>query len=350
MTRTATLAELATLVGGELHGDGTRTLSGVAPLDVAQEGEISWLSDLRFAPKLKKTQASALIVPPEITDPPRDAIICKKVDHALAQVMTHFAPPVVHPPQGIDETARIAPGAKIGDNVAIGPYVVIEQGAVVGDGTILHTGVYIGAEAHVGANCTLWPHVVVRERCTLGDRVIIHAQSVIGADGFGYYLHEGRHTRVPHIGGVIIEDDVEIGACSCVDRSKTGNTVIKQGAKIDNLVQVAHNVVVGANAVLCAQVGVAGSARLGSYVLLGGHVGIRDNIELGDGVQVAACSCVPQDVAAGAKVAGLPAIEFRQYLRESASLRKLPEVIAHLRELTKRVEQLESPTDHSPRR
>lgn len=346
--RSATLSELAALVQGELRADAKTRITGVAPLRAAGPGDISWLSDPRHAQRLAETKAAAVLVPRTLADIQRPAVVCASVDHALAQVMNFFAPPVPAPPRGIDPTARIADDAELGADVAIGPYAVVGAKARIGARTVLDAGVVIGAETTLGTDCRLWPYVVVRERCQLGDRVVIHPHAVIGADGFGYYLHEGRHRRVPHIGGVVIGSDVEIGAGSCVDRSKTGNTVVGDGVKIDNLVQVAHNVVIGAHSVLCAQVGVAGSARLGQYVVLGGHVGIRDNIALGDGVQVAACSCVPQDVDAGAKVAGLPAIEFRQYLRENASLRKLPDIVGQLRELIRRVEELEGAADNPP--
>lgn len=341
-----TLGELATLVGGRVRGDAGRKITGVAPMHSAGPGDVTWIAEPRYAPRLAQSRAGAVLAPADIGETPMSAVLCRQVDHALALVMTRFAPPLPAPPVGVDPAARIAADAELAADVAIGPYAVVEAGARIGAGTVIDAGVYVGAQTQIGAHCRLWPHVVVRERCRIGDRVIIHPHAVIGADGFGYYLHEGRHTKVPHIGGVIIGDDVEIGACACIDRSKTGNTVIEQGVKIDNLVQVAHNVVVGAHSVLCAQVGIAGSARLGQYVLLGGHVGIRDNITLKDRVQVAACSCVPQDVEADTKVAGLPASEFRQYLREHASLRKLPELVSQLRELTRRVEELESAADH----
>jgi UDP-3-O-[3-hydroxymyristoyl] glucosamine N-acyltransferase len=343
-----TLADLARLVSGELRGDGAVTVTGVAPLAVAEAGDISWLSDTRRRSDLETTRAGAVLLPADGPATSQPAVLCASVDHALAQVMRHFAPPVAQPAVGVDAHARVAGDAEIAPDAAIGPHAIIESGARVGSGTVLHGGVYLGAGSRIGRDCVLWPNVVIREGCTLGDRVTIHPNAVIGADGFGFYLHEGRHTKVPHIGGVIIEDDVEIGACACVDRSKTGNTVIRRGVKIDNLVQVAHNAVIGAHSVLCAQVGIAGSARLGDYVVLGGHVGVRDNIVLHDGVQVAACSCVPQDVPAGSKVAGLPAIEFRRYLREHASLRKLPDAVAQLRELVRRVEDLEAAADDRP--
>jgi len=347
VSRSASLAELAGLVDGELRGPGDLRITGVAALASAEPGQISWLTEARFISRLAQSRAGAALIPASLADSPKPAIVCADVEHALALILGHFAPSLPQPAQGIDARAQVAPDAVLGDGVAIGPFAVIESGAQIGARSIIDAGAYVGAECRIGEDCRLWPYVVVRERCTIGDRVLIHPHAVIGADGFGYYLRAGRHHKIPHLGGVMIGDDVEIGAGACVDRSKTGNTVIETGVKIDNLVQVAHNVVIGAHSVLCAQVGVAGSARLGKYVLLGGHVGIRDNIALGDRVQVAACSCVPQDVDAGVKMAGLPATEFRQYLREHASLRKLPELVAQLRELVRRVEELEAAADNS---
>ncbi len=347
-TPVKTLETLAKLVGGEVRGNATKRIAGVAPLQVAGPDELSWASDARQRSKLAGSSAGAVLVSDRFGQTPQPAIVCRNVDHALAQILATFAAPIPGPPVGVDAAAQVDPTAVLGAGVAIGPNVVIGADARIGDDSVLDAGVYIGPGVAIGGQCRLWPNVVVRERCVLGNRVTIHANSVIGADGFGYYFHEGRHERVPHLGGVVIGDDVEIGACACVDRSKTGNTVIGAGVKIDNLVQVAHNVVIGANSVLCAQVGVAGSAQLGDYVVLGGHVGVRDNIVLHDRVQVAACSCVPQDVEAGSKVAGLPAIEFRQYLRENASMRKLPGLVAQVRELLKRVEELEAAADDKP--
>jgi UDP-3-O-[3-hydroxymyristoyl] glucosamine N-acyltransferase len=184
----------------------------------------------------------------------------------------------------------------------------------------------------------------------LGDRVIVHPGAVIGADGFGYIYRRGAHHKYPHLGIVIVEDDVEIGACACIDRAKTGVTRVQRGAKIDNLAQVAHNVVIGADSILCAQVGVAGSTRLGRLVVLGGQAGIRDNITLGDNVMVAGCSCVPQDVPSGARIAGVPAVDARQYFRQHASLARLPDLITQMRDLARRIENLEAAADHKPDR
>jgi UDP-3-O-[3-hydroxymyristoyl] glucosamine N-acyltransferase len=345
-----TLADIADLVGGSLCGNGRITITGVAAISSAAEGDLTWVVQPQYADQLGNCRASAVLVGQDLADLPLPAIRCPDVEAALAQVLAWFCPPLPTPPPGVDPTAKVAPSASLGDGAALGPFVVVEDGAAVGPHTVLHAGVYVGPHARIGRDCRLWNNVVVRERCQLGDRVVIHPNCVIGSDGFGYYMRNGRHNRFPHLGRVVIGNDVEIGACSCVDRSKAGTTVIGAGTKIDNLVQVAHNVEIGENCVLCAQAGIAGSAKLGKWVVLGGQVGIRDNITLHDGVRVAACSCVPQDVSAGVNVAGVPAIEARQFLRVIAATHRSPELLAEMRELTKRIETLEAAANHQPGR
>ncbi|GAF96338.1 unnamed protein product, partial [marine sediment metagenome] len=198
----------------------------------------------------------------------------------------------------------------------------------------------------VGADCVLWNNVVIRERCTVGNRVILHPNVVIGSDGFGYYFADGRHNKFAHAGRVVIADEVEVGSGSCVDRAKIGETYIGPGTKIDNLVQVAHNVRIGANCIIVAQCGIAGSTVLGDGVVLAGQVGLRDNIVLNDGVQVAASSCVWRDIPPGMRVNGIPAVENRQHLREQAMVRKLPDLVPRLRALAKRVDELEAAANH----
>lgn len=348
MKRSLTLAEIAALVDGEVRGDAGRVIVGVAPLHAADEQHLTWITHPRYRSALAKSRAGAVLVDRGFGATPMPAVLCDNVDSAVAAVLGAFAAELPTPPPGLHPTAQVDPSATLGENVAVGPLAIVEAGARLGDGTILHAGVYVGPGSTIGSSCRLWNNVVVREGCRLGDRVIVHANAVIGADGFGYYFRDGRHHKIPHVGGVTIGNDVEIGAGACVDRSKTGATVIGDGTKIDNLVQVAHNVEIGANCLLCAQVGIAGSTRLGNCVVLGGQTGVRDNIALGDGVMVAACSSIAQDVPAGAKIAGTPAVEVRQFLRESTSLRKLPGLVAKFKELSRRVEALEAAANHKP--
>lgn len=346
MSRSLSLGQLAKLVGGDVRGDVDRAITGVAPLHAATASDITWVAHPRYRQQLATSRAGAVLVVESFGETPIDAIVCADVEHSLALVLAEFAPPIASPPVGVHPSAVVDASAALGEGVAVGPLVVIDAGASIGSGTILHAGVHIGAGCAVGSHCRLWNHVVVREGCRLGDRVEIHPGTVIGADGFGYYFRQGRQCKVPQTGGVVIGDDVEIGACSCIDRSKTGATVIGPGVKIDNLVQVAHNVEVGAHCLLCAQVGIAGSTRLGNYVVLGGQTGVRDNIAIGDGVMVAASSSLAHDVPAGSKIAGTPAVELQQFLRENASQRKLPGLFERLKKLTKRVDALEAAADH----
>jgi len=348
MKRSMTLAEIAELVGGKVRGDASRTVTGVAPIDSAKAGEVTWVGHVRYKQRLESSRAGAVLVDCDFGPTPMPAILCEETDHAVATVLGAFAAPLPGPAVGVHQSACIAASARLGNNVAVGPGVVIEDDAQIGDGSVLCAGVFVAPGSRVGTGCRLWNNVVVRERCRIGDRVTIHPNTVIGADGFGYYLREGRHHKVPHLGGVVIGDDVEIGACSCVDRAKAGDTVIGEGTKIDNLVQVAHNVTIGAGSLLCAQAGVAGSVRLGKHVVLGGQAGIRDNIVLQDGVMVGALAGVAHDVPGGARILGIPAIDARQFARENAAMRKLPDLLARVRALTKRVEELEAAADHKP--
>jgi len=334
------LAEIAKWVGGVVRGDASTRITGVAGLDEADSSEIAWLADERYAPQLKSSRAGAVVVPRHFGATPMPAILCDDPSLAISAVLAKLAPAIPRPAPGVHPTAVVSPTARLGESVRVGPCVVIGDNAVVGDRTVLHAQVFVGPDVRIG------PGVVIRERCTIGNRVVIHPNCTIGADGFGYQYVGGRHVKIPQIGGVEIEDDVEIGANSTVDRAKFWVTRVGRGTKIDNLVQVAHNVRIGPNCMIVAQCGIAGSTRLGQGVVLGGKVGLRDHISLGDGVQVAAFACVSKDVPAGKTVIGSPAVEHEQFVRERAKVRRLPEMADQLRALVKRVEQLEASTDH----
>lgn len=337
-----TLAELARSVDGRVRGDANVRVEGVATIADAGPRDLTWMSDARFAARLADSQAGAVVTKPELDPTSIPAIVVDDPDRAIAGILGRFAPPPAHPPPGVHETAVVDPTAQLGEGVAVGPHVTIGEDAVIGDRTILHAHVVIGMSCEIGEECVFWPGVVVRERCHLGDRVVCHPNATIGADGFGYYFTGARHEKIPQIGTVVIESDVEIGAGSCIDRAKCGVTRIGQGVKIDNLVQIAHNVTIGPHSILVAQVGVAGSARLGSGVIMGGKVGVRDHVVIGNRAQAAACCCISKDVPAGSVVNGIPAIDNRQYLREQAQVRRLPESMSLLKDLVRRVEQLEA--------
>jgi UDP-3-O-[3-hydroxymyristoyl] glucosamine N-acyltransferase len=339
------LAELAQVVGGTVRGDGSVLIRGVAGIAEAGPDQITWVSHARYAEGLQHSRAGAVVVRGDFGPTPMAALLVGEPGRAMIQVLRAFAPLQPAPPAGVDSSAHVDAKARLGSGVAVGPNVVIGAGCRIGDRTVLHANVVIGPQTQIGSDCLFWPNVVVRERCCVGDRVILHPNVTIGSDGYGYELIDGQHFKIPQIGTAVVEDDVEIGAGSCVDRAKFGQTRIGRGTKIDNLVQVAHNVRIGPHCIIVAQVGIAGSAELDAYVVLGGQVGVRDHVKLGRGVRAAACCAISKDVPAGTVVNGIPAVDNRQYLREQAMVRRLPQMADRLRELAERVARLEQAAD-----
>ncbi len=341
-----TLKQLAELLNGRLAGPSDLMIRGVSDLAQAAEDQISFLSDKKYLILAAATRACAIVTSPEITLK-KPMIVVEKPELAFAKLLEIFAPPLPHPAPGRHPSAVVEttldPSVAVGANCFIGPYVQI------GANTVIYPNVYIGPDVRIGNNCLIWPGVVIRERVVIGNRVIIHPNAAIGSDGFGYNLIQGKHTKISHIGTVVVEDDVEIGAGACIDRAKAGATLIGHGSKIDNLVQIGHNVKVGPNSILVAQVGIAGSTTLGAYVVLGGKVGVRDHITIGDQVQAAACSCISKDFPPGMVINGIPAIDNRDYLRQHAALRRLPELAGKVTELTKKINELEQ-TIHNLKR
>ncbi|MEK6677522.1 MAG: UDP-3-O-(3-hydroxymyristoyl)glucosamine N-acyltransferase [Planctomycetota bacterium] len=341
------LEALAAIVEGHVRGDATVVVSGVADVAEAKANEITFVSNPKYAKKLAESKAGAVLVPAGFGPTAMPAILCARMDRSVAELLGAFLES--RPPSHqVDATAVVHPSAKLGADVSIGPHAVIEADAEIGARTVLHGGVYVGHGTRIGEDCVLWPNVVVRNGCVLGHRVILHPCSVIGADGFGYYFEIGRHNKIPHAGGVVLGDDVEIGACSCIDRSKFGNTVVGNGVKIDNLVQIAHNVRIGEHTVIAGQTGIAGSTRIGAYCVFGGRAGSVDNTEIGDRTVVAACSVVSGLVEGGRTVSGYPAQDHRKELKSTAALRRLPDFFEQLRDLQARVERIETSTDHRP--
>lgn len=335
-----TLGELAALVGGSLEGDPSIEVGGIASLEEAQEGEISFLAEMKNVSRLEKTQATAIIAPCQLPPFPKPVIRTPNPYLAFVKVQVFFAhKPYL--PLGIDSRACVCPGAEIGKDVSIYPYVYIGEESKIGDRVVLYPGVYVGPKVQLGEDSILYPNVVVMERCLIGKRVIIHAGTIIGSDGFGFVLEENRHIKIPQVGIVQVDDDVEIGANCTIDRATMGKTWIKRGVKTDNLVHIAHNVVIGEDTLLVAQVGIAGSTKIGNRVALGGQVGVVGHITIGDDVKVGAQSGVAQDVPAGQIISGTPAIPHRDWLRAQAVFSKLPEIKRIISALEKRIVDLE---------
>ena len=338
------LSDISSLLGApEPSGARDITISGVAGLSDAKAGDLSLISSEAYLPQLERTFAAAVLVQRKVTLPvswTRPALVVDDVELALAKVLPLFAAPIPRPPRGIHPAAQIVSSAVIPADAAIGPNVIVGERTRLGARCVLHPNVVISDDVVLGDDCQLFHGVVIRERVTVGSRVTIHAGSVIGMDGFGYRWDGKQHVKVPHIGSVMIEDDVEIGSCVCVDRAKFGTTRIGCGTKIDNLVQVGHNVQIGPHCIIVGQVGLAGSCRLGTGVVLGGQAAVRDHIQMGDGAMAAACSAVAEDVPPKMIVSGTPALPHRQSLREQAELRKLPDLRIQVRKLQQEIEKL----------
>ena len=329
--------KLADLVGGSLVGNADLYISGVSDLRNATAEQVSFLGNDRYLPLAKKTAAGVLILSRDVKGEfPGTQIRVDSPSLAFSTIAALFAPEPVNFQKGIHPSAVIAADAVIGKEVTIQAHVVVEAKAVVGNGSHLGAGSYIGHETVIGEGSFIYPRVTIRERCRIGNRVIVHSGAVIGSDGFGYEFKQGKHIKVPQTGCVQIDDDVEIGANTTIDRGRFDRTWIQEGAKIDNLVMIAHNVVVGKHSVVVAQVGISGSSSLGQYVTLAGQAGLVGHIHVGDRATVTAQSGISKDVPPGSVVAGHHAVPLKESLKIEASLRRLPELIDRVRALEKK--------------
>jgi len=340
-----TVTELAKRLGARLIGRGSGQISAVGPVEAADENTLTFVADRRHSAALKKSCAGAAIVAEQIEGFAKPQLVVKNVNKALIESLGLFAPRLKGPAQGIDPAAIVSERAQIAETASVGAGVVIEDGAQVGANSVIRSGCKIGENSILGQNSRLDSNVVVYHNCTIGNSVIIQANSTIGSTGFGYYFIEGAHKLIPHNGSVVIEDFVEIGANCCIDRAKFGETIIGAGTKIDNLVQIAHNVVIGKCCLIAGQVGIAGSCRVGDGVILAGRSGLSDNIEIGDGAVVGAQSVVFSNVTAGQQVFGTPAIEKTKSLRIFGLNNRLPKLFEQLKQLAKRIEKLEAAKD-----
>jgi len=343
------LEELARQIGAEVRGDGARRVRGVAGLADAGPEDVAFFANPRYRAELKQTRAAAVILAEDEAElAPKSAarLVAPQPYVAFAKASALFHSPE-RPPAGAHATAQVAAGAEIDPTASVGAGCIVGRAARIGPRTILYPGSAVLDEARIGADCVLWTGAVVRERCVLGDRVVLQPNAVVGSDGFGFAFDlEGEgagpiHRKVPQAGIARIEDDVELGACTCVDRATLGETVIGRGTKVDNLVQIGHNVRIGPLSLIVAQVGISGSTEIGSGVVLAGQVGIVGHVKIGDGARIGAQAGVPNDVPEGATYTGYPAMPHREWLRTMAALPRVPDLLKQVRKLEARIAELE---------
>jgi len=337
-----TLNEIAKLIDGKVVGDGDILITGISGIKEAAEGDITFLANPKYSPLMEKTRAAAIITSTEAQKTSKPVILTENPSLAFAKIISMFMPDDTGHPQGIDYTVVMGKNVTLGKDVAIGAYVVIGDNVSIGDNSIIYAGCFIGHHTKIGSQTLIYPHVSIRERISIGSRVIIHSGTVIGSDGFGFATIKGSHHKIPQVGTVEIADDVEIGANVTIDRARFDKTMIGRGTKIDNLVQIAHNVVIGENSLIVAQVGISGSTILGNNVTLAGQAGLVGHITIGDNAIVTAQSGVAKSVPADTMVSGYPARPFMTTQRVNASLQNLPKLFDLVKELKKKVEELEA--------
>lgn len=335
-----TLAELARLVGGEVVGESQTVIHGLAPLEQAQPGDLTFVTAPKYADRLASSRASAVLV--DLSLPvDRPAIRVQEPAVGLATLLERFFPPR-HPRWHVDPRAVLDPEVVLGEQVHIGPYAVIGPGTRLGNRVVVYPGTYIGERCDIGDDCVIYANVSIYPQVILGRGVIVHSGAVLGADGFGFHpLPDGAYRKIPQAGRVVIGDEVEIGANTCIDRATVGDTVIEKGTKLDNLVQVGHNTIVEAYSVLAGQVGLSGSVRVGRGVRMAGQVGVADHVTIGEGATIAAQSGVPSDVEPGAVMFGYPAAPITTFKRMHLYSMRLGELFRHVKQLQRRLELLE---------
>ncbi|MBI3995607.1 MAG: UDP-3-O-(3-hydroxymyristoyl)glucosamine N-acyltransferase [Nitrospirae bacterium] len=345
--KTLLLKELAEAVGGRIIGDADVAIRGVAGIKEAQPGEVTFLANAKYAALLNETKASAVILGKPDPRASCAQVIVDDPYYAYARIVSVLTEKPYRA-TGISPLADIARDARLGRDLSIHPFVTIGDRAVIGDRVTLYPGVYIGEETEIGDDTVIHANVSVREKAVIGRRVILHSGAVIGSDGFGFATHKGRHHKIPQIGIVVVEDDVEIGANVAVDRAALGKTVIKRGTKIDNLVQIAHNVTVGEDCLIVSQVGISGSAAIGNHVTLAGQTGVAGHLTIGDNVIAGGRAGVTKDIAPNQVVSGYPTLPHRQWLEAQAVFAHLPELRKRIKELETKLERLEKQTDPGP--
>jgi UDP-3-O-[3-hydroxymyristoyl] glucosamine N-acyltransferase len=337
--RSFDVESLARRLGATLVGDGSARITGLGSLGDAGPSDISLYADQRYRAELASTRAGALVTRERLQGVAIPQLVHPDPFLALISLVDLFHPPTV-PEAGVDPRASVSAGARIAADAAVLPFATVEDGVTVGARTIVHPGVFLGRDASIGEDCVLWPNVVIREGCRVGDRVILHPGAVLGADGFGFARRDGKFLKIRHVGTVVVEDDVEIGANATIDRGTLGRTLIRSGVKIDNLVHIAHNVEIGRDSAMAAQVGISGSTVVGERVLMGGQVGLVDHLTVGNDAVLIAQSGVIGNVAEKAVVSGYPARPHREVLKTAAELRGLGRLRKQIRELERELRSL----------
>lgn len=347
MPDTITVAQLAEQIGGRVDGDPCREITGVASLESAGVGDLAFLANPRYEKHLSSTAAAAVIVAADVQAEGVTLIRCKDPYFAFREAMVLLHGFRESSFIGSHRRAYVDQRAAIGENVAVGPFAVICEGASIGENTLLYPGVFVGPNTSIGRDCILHPNVVVYENCRIGERVTIHANSTIGQDGFGYATHGGKHHKIPQVGGVVIENDVEIGANCAIDRATIGDTRIGEGTKFSNLIAIGHGTQIGKHNLLVAQAGLAGSVQVGDYVTFAGQVGVVGHITIGDRVRIGAKAGVTGDVESDTELLGAPAVPLAKARRVLIAQSQLPEMRDQLRKLQRQVEKLSAKLEAS---
>lgn len=337
------LYEIAKALRAKIEGDGDVEISGVAALEAADEGKISFISNRKYAAMVPACRASALIVPPGTDTGKIPHIASHNPALSFAEVVGLFHPKPA--PKGVSPMAVVEKNVNLGRKVTVYPMAYIGEGATLGDGVTVYPGVYIGAGSMIGDDCIIYPNAVIMDRTRMGNRVIIHGGTVIGGDGYGFVWDGKQHRKMPQVGEVIIGDDVEIGANCTIDRATLGRTEIKKGTKIDDQVHIAHNCSIGENTLLVGQVGLSGSVEVGANVVIAGQTGVAGHLKIGNGAVIGGRSGVTKDIESGAKVTGYPPLPHMEWMKVQKTAEKLPEMRKLLKELSKKIEKLEAIDD-----
>ena len=337
--------QIASFLHGEVIGDGSIKVSNLSKIDDGKPGTLSFLANSKYTHHIYETKASAVLVRRDFIPEQEVKTTLIKVDdpYACLALLLNMVDQATRPQKsGIEENVYIADSATLGEDVYVGAFAYIANNASIGSNTKIYPQAYIGDNVKIGTNCIIYPGVKIYHNCVIGNNVIIHAGTVIGSDGFGFAPQNGEYVKIAQIGNVIIEDNVEIGSNTSIDRATMGSTVVKRGAKLDNLIQVAHNVEIGESTVMAAQVGVAGSTKVGKHCMIGGQVGFAGHITIGDNVNIGAQSGIPNNVEAKSNLLGYPAIPIKEFARQVVLVKRLPEINSSIKELKKEIEKLKS--------